>query len=44
MGILYFTFTKSGKVDIDKLAVGVPYEYYDGNIRGNNTKRNKTQL
>lgn len=39
-----FHFTKSGKVDIDKLAVGVPYEYYDGNIRGNNTKETKPNL
>jgi len=39
-----FHFTKSGKVDIDRLAVGVKYEYYQENIRGNNTKETKPNL
>ena len=33
-----FHFTKSGNVEMDKLAIGVPYEYYNANLRnGHNT-------
>ena len=39
-----FHFTKTGKVTIDRLAVGVPYEYYEGNIRGKNTAETKPNL
>lgn len=39
-----FHFTKKGNTQIDRLAVGVPYEYYEANIRGNNTKENKPNL
>ena len=33
-----FHFTKSGNVEIDRLAVGVKYEYYQENIRGEEDK------
>ena len=39
-----FHFTKDGKIEIDRLSVGVKYEYYEANIRGNNTKDNKPNL
>ena len=39
-----FHFTKTGKVEVDRLSVGVPYEYYEANLRGNNTKENKPNL
>lgn len=39
-----FHFTKTGKVSIDRLAVGVPYEYYEANLRGKNTKETKPNL
>jgi len=39
-----FHFTKDGNVEVDRLSVGVPYEYYEANIRGNNTKENKPNL
>ena len=39
-----FHFTKDGNVNIDRLSVGVKYEYYEANIRGNNTKENKPNL
>ena len=39
-----FHFTKTGKVEVDRLAVGVPYEYYEGNIRGKNTAETKPNL
>ena len=39
-----FHLTKSGDVEIDRLSVGVPYEYYEANIRGKNTKENKPNL
>tara|TARA_R110000868_G_C10841701_1_gene760106 strand:- start:102 stop:899 length:798 start_codon:yes stop_codon:yes gene_type:complete len=39
-----FHFTKTGNVDINRLAVGVPYEYYEANIRGKNTAETKPNL
>ena len=39
-----FHFTKTGDVEIDRLSVGVKYEYYEGNLRGNNTKETKPNL
>jgi len=39
-----FHFTKTGKVNVDRLAVGVKYEYYEANIRGNNTAETKPNL
>jgi site-specific DNA-methyltransferase (adenine-specific) len=39
-----FHFTKDGNVEIDRLSVGVKYEYYEGNIRGSNTKETKPNL
>ena len=39
-----FHFTKDGNVAIDRLSVGVKYEYYEANIRGNNTTENKPNL
>ena len=43
-GKIYFTSQKDGNVNIDRLSVGVKYEYYEANIRGNNTKENKPNL
>ena len=39
-----FHFTKDGNVNVDRLAVGVKYEYYEANIRGKNTAENKPNL
>lgn len=39
-----FHFTKTGEVEVDRLSVGVKYEYYEGNIRGKNTKDTKPNL
>lgn len=39
-----FHFTKNGDVEIDRLSIGVPYEYYEANIRGNHTKESKPNL
>ena len=39
-----FHFTKSGNVNVDRLSVGVKYEYYEENIRGKNTKDTKPNL
>ena len=39
-----FHFTKDGNVGIDRLSVGVKYEYYEANLRGKNTKENKPNL
>lgn len=39
-----FHFTKTGNVEINRLAVGVPYEYYEANIRGKNTAETKPNL
>ena len=39
-----FHFTKDGNVEIDRLSIGVKYEYYKENIRGNNTIQNKPNL
>ena len=39
-----FHFTKDGNVEIDRLSVGVKYEYYEANIRCNNTTENKPNL
>jgi site-specific DNA-methyltransferase (adenine-specific) len=39
-----FHFTKAGNVDVDRLSIGVPYEYYEENIRGKNTVDTKPNL
>ena len=39
-----FHFTKDGNVEIDRLSVGVQYEHYEANIRGNNTAETKPNL
>lgn len=39
-----FHFTNSGDIKLNRLSVGVKYEYYEGNIRGKNTKENKINL
>ena len=39
-----FHFTKDGNDEIDRLSVGVQYEYYEANIRGNNTAETKPNL
>lgn len=39
-----FHFTKTGEVEIDRLSIGVKYEYYEGNLRGKNSKENKPNL
>lgn len=39
-----FHFTKTGNVNVDRLAVGVKYEYYEANIRGKNTAETKPNL
>lgn len=39
-----FHFTKDGNVEIDRLSVGVKYEYYEGNLRGNHTQETKPNL
>jgi len=39
-----FHFTKTGNVDVDRLSIGVPYEYYEENIRGKNTVDTKPNL
>lgn len=39
-----FHFTKDGNVEIDRLSIGVKYEYYEANIRGNNTAETKPNL
>jgi len=39
-----FHFTKDGKIEIDRLSIGVPYEYYEANIRGKNTTETKPNL
>jgi site-specific DNA-methyltransferase (adenine-specific) len=39
-----FHFTKTGNVDVDRLSIGVPYEYYEANIRGKNTVDTKPNL
>ena len=41
---LEITANGTGKVEIDRLAVGVPYEYYEENIRGKNTAETKPNL
>jgi site-specific DNA-methyltransferase (adenine-specific) len=39
-----FHFTKTGNVEINRLAVGVKYEYYEANVRGKNTLDTKPNL
>lgn len=39
-----FHFTKSGSVPIDRLSVGVPYEYYKENLRNKKTASTKPNL
>lgn len=39
-----FHFTKSGAVKLDRLAVGVPYEYYAENLRNEKTASTKPNL
>jgi site-specific DNA-methyltransferase (adenine-specific) len=39
-----FHFTKNGNVEINRLAVGVPYEYYESNLRNEKTKNTKPNL
>ena len=39
-----FHFTKDGKQEIDRLAVGAPYEYYEGNLRNGHTAETKPNL
>jgi len=39
-----FHFTKDGNVEVDRLSIGVPYEYYEENIRGKNTAETKPNL
>lgn len=39
-----FHFTKKGSVEIDRLAVGAPYEYYKSNLRNGHTEKTKPNL
>ena len=39
-----FHFTKTGAVELDRLAVGVPYEWYEANLRNPKTKDTKPNL
>lgn len=39
-----FHFTKTGDIPVDRLAVGVPYEYYEENLRNGNTKETKRNV
>lgn len=39
-----FHFTKNGNVAIDRLSVGVPYEYYKENLRNKSTANTKPNL
>ena len=39
-----FHFTKHGNVELDRLAVGVPYEYYTENLRNPTTRDTKPNL
>lgn len=40
----HFHFTKDGNVAIDRLAVGVPYEWYEANLRNEKTAKTKPNL
>jgi site-specific DNA-methyltransferase (adenine-specific) len=40
----FFHFTKTGLVEINRLAVGVPYEWYEGNLRNGNTAQTKPNI
>lgn len=40
----FFHFTKTGDVNMDRLAVGVPYEYYEENKRNDKTNDTKPNL
>lgn len=40
----FFHFTKSGSVEMDRLAVGVPYEWYEANLRNGKTKDTKPNI
>jgi len=39
-----FHFTKQGDANLDRLAVGVPYEYFEENLRNEKTKNSKPNL
>jgi len=39
-----FHFTKNGTVELDRLAVGVPYEWYEANLRNPKTKQTKPNI
>lgn len=39
-----FHFTKTGSVPVDRLSVGVPYEYYKENLRNESTASTKPNL
>ena len=39
-----FHFTKTGDIPMDRLAVGVPYEYFEENLRNDKTKDIKQNL
>jgi site-specific DNA-methyltransferase (adenine-specific) len=39
-----YHFTKTGNVPLDRLAIGVPYEHYEGNLRNPNTAKTKPNL
>lgn len=40
----FFHFTKTGDVPMTRLAVGVPYEYFEENLRNDKTKDSKPNL
>jgi site-specific DNA-methyltransferase (adenine-specific) len=40
----FFHFTKEGLTEIDRLAVGVPYEWYEANLRNGNTASTKPNI
>lgn len=40
----HFHFTKTGNIEVDRLAVGVPYEYFEENLRNDKTKATKPNL
>lgn len=39
-----FHFTNTGTVELDRLAVGVPYEWYEANLRNEKTRATKPNL
>ena len=40
----FFHFTKAGDVAMDRLAVGVPYEWYEANLRNGKTAETKPNI